>query len=33
MKADMMAQWIKVLTAKFDDLSSISGTHVVGREN
>lgn len=33
MKADEMAQWIKVLAAKLDYLSSISGTHVVGGEN
>lgn len=26
-----MAQWIKVLTTKPDDLNSIAGTHMVGR--
>lgn len=33
MKADEMAQWIKMLAAKLDYLSSIFGNHVVGGEN
>ena len=28
-----MVQWVKVLAAKFNDLASISGTHMLKREN
>lgn len=31
-RAGKMAQWIKVLVAKIDDLNSIPGTHVKGED-
>jgi hypothetical protein len=33
MRADEMAQWIKVLAAKPDNLSSVLGKHIVDNEN
>lgn len=30
---DEMAQYVKAVTANTDELSSIPGTHMVGREN